>query len=165
MHKSVFIAFSAVLALAGCASSAAPEPTASSDNALFGALTSPIGFQDRHMVGAWEPIDAAHFHGTPSAINFAEDHGQLTYRMGDAACSTPCKADGTSYVTQNPIVWFFAGTYVEFTATATQKQTSLFVARKFDGEITLVDLDSWDWKLGWYANEWRRNPPLTVNEL
>jgi hypothetical protein len=165
MYKSVFIAFSAVLTLAGCASSATSEPTDSSDNALFGALTSPIGFQDKHMVGTWEPVNAAQFHGTASAITFAEDKNQLTYRMGDAACATPCRADGTSFVTQNPLVWFFAGTYVEFKATSSHMQTSLFVARKFDGEITLVDLDSWDWKLGWYANEWSRNPALTVNDL
>jgi hypothetical protein len=164
VYKPIFVAFSSVLALAGCASSAAPEPTGSSDNAIFGALTSPIGFQDRHMVGTWEPVNAAHFHGT-GPMTFAEDHGQLTYRMSDAACATPCKADGTSYVTQNPIVWFFAGTYVEFTATSSHKQASLFVARNFDGRISLVDLDSWDWQLGWYANEWSRNPALTVNDL
>jgi hypothetical protein len=165
LNKSCLLVLSAVLALAGCASKAEPEPTSAQDDAIIGALTSPIGLQDHHMIGTWQAIDAAHFHGGASSIHFADDHGKLTYRMGDAACGATCPSDGSWYVTQNPIVWFFAGTYVDFQATSSHQASSLFVSRGLDGEIRLVDLDSWDWQLGRYANTWARNPALTVDDL
>jgi hypothetical protein len=165
MLKNSCLVLSAVLALAGCAAQPDPEPTAAKDNAIIGALTSPIGLQDHHVLGTWEPADKAHFHGDAQSIHFDEDHGQLTYRRGDAACTTPCSSDGSWYVTDNPIVWFFAGTYVDFRATGSQKDSSLFVSRGFDGEITLVDLGSWDWSLGRYANVWHKTPALTVDDL
>ena len=166
LNKSAFVvlSLSAVLSLAGCASQADSEPTSSQDNAIFGALTSPIGLRDRHMVGTWVPAEPATFHGKAASIHFTDDNGRRGYRFGNDACTTNCASNGSWFVTENPIVWFFAGTYIEFRPTG-QQESSLFVARGFDGEITLVDTGSWDWKLGRYANVWHKNPTLTVGDL
>jgi hypothetical protein len=170
MFKSAFAVLAVAAMLTGCASQASdtnenePASTASQNDALIGALTSPIGFADRHMVGTWMPIDKAHFQGSPEAIVFTKDHDKLGYRFGNTACTANCSTDGNFYVTQNPIVWFFAGTYVDLNPNSGHPM-SLFVSRGWDGVIRLIDLNSWNWELGRYTNTWSRNPALTVEQL
>jgi hypothetical protein len=164
-NKSCFVLLAAVLSLGGCASQAEPEPTAAHDDALLGAITSPIGVENHHMLGAWQPVQPARFRGPAKTLHFTDDSGTLDYRWGDDACTSQCRSDGTFYVTENPIVWFFAGTYVDFRAKGTGQEGSLFLWKRLDGEIWLVDLSSWDWPTGRYTNTWRRTPALTLADI
>jgi hypothetical protein len=116
------------------------------------------------MVGTWVPVQPSTFRGQALSIHFGDDNGTRTFRFGNDACTSNCPSRGSWFVTENPVVWFFAGTYVEFRQ-AGQQDTSLFVAKNWDGSITLVDSSSWDWSLGRYTNVWTKNPVLTLADI
>ena len=63
-------------------------------------------------------------------------------------------------------MWAFAGSYDTFRKESDPTYgKSLFIWRKADGEIRLVDLDAWDWHSLSYRNTYRHTPALTVTDL
>lgn len=175
MKRAVSLAIKLSLCLAvvsGCSNEAAEEQTTSHDDALVGVLTSPLGLKDKHLLdGAWVPVDPDTFRGEAKPIHFDKDEGGArTYRLATEGCApedSACTNNGVWFITDNPVAWFFAGTYIVFKPNASpNSEKSLFVWRKADGEIRLVDLSTWDWSQLSYRNTWRKAPqPLIVTDL
>lgn len=163
IHASVLMVS---LALAtGCSSTTSDEPASSSNQAIVGVLTSPVDLDDEKLVGHWIPFEAEQFRGEAKSITLTKAAGVRGYRLGDS-CAAPCSPTGNWFVSDNPVVWFFAGSYIVFhTGSDPNYEKSLFIWRKPDGEIRLVDLETWDWTTLSYRNTYRRDPALTSNDL
>ncbi len=168
MSLAVVALTSLSLLLGGCAGQdeASNEPVAQSEDKLIGVLTSPIGVEDQHIDGTWVPVDGDEFVGQPFEMQFSKQDGARAYRFGPKECAgSACNAQGTWFISDNPVAWFFAGTYVVFKPTGSDQEMSVFIWRKANGEIRLVDLNSWSWSRLEYRNTWRKTPALTVGDL
>lgn len=145
---------------AGCATAPA-ETTGRSEDKLVG-LMSPLSFKNANLQGHWAPFEPADFDGPPKEIEFMNDgQGHLTYRLGPP-CTDACPpANGTWDIDGVGVI---AGYWVHLRSYAGPEK-ALFVWNRADGEIRLVDIDTWDWSDFEYHNTWAKTPKLTVDDL